>query len=188
MQYTSDLKKLILPEYGRNVQQMVDHCMTIEDRAERTRCANTIINIMGNLFPHLRDIDDFKLDIDYPYEIVKKENLHTHPDAIPYHTTPIKYRHYGKIMEGMLKKAEEMPAGPERDALVSMLANHMKKLYYQWNKDSVEDEKILKDLREYTHGVIDLDPATYHLRDVREPVVQPQRNNKSKNNSKKAGK
>lgn len=202
MQYTSDLKKLILPEYGRNVQQMVDHCMTIEDRAERTRCANTIINIMGNLFPHLRDIDDFKhklwdhlaimsdfkLDIDYPYEIVKKENLFTHPDPIPYHTTPIKYRHYGKIMEGMLKKAEEMPAGPERDALVSMLANHMKKLYYQWNKDSVEDEKILKDLREYTHGVIDLDPATYHLRDVREPVVQPQRNNKTKNNSKKAGK
>lgn len=202
MQYTSDLKKLILPEYGRNVQQMVDHCMTIEDRAERTRCANTIINIMGNLFPHLRDIEDFKhklwdhlaimsdfkLDIDYPYEIVKKENLHTQPDPIPYQLSPIKYRHYGKIMEGMLKKAEEMPAGPERDALVSMLANHMKKLFYQWNKDSVEDEKILKDLKEYTHGVIDLDPATYHLRDVREPVVQPQRNNKPKNNSKKAGK
>ena len=83
MQYTSELKRLVLPEYGRNVQQMVDHCMTIEDRAERTRCANTIINIMGNLFPHLRDIEDFKhklwdhlaimsdfkLDIDYPYEI-----------------------------------------------------------------------------------------------------------------------
>ena len=87
MQYTSELKRLVLPEYGRNVQQMVDHCMTIEDRAERTRCANTIINIMGNLFPHLRDIEDFKhklwdhlaimsdfkLDIDYPYEIIKKE-------------------------------------------------------------------------------------------------------------------
>ena len=90
-------------------------------------------------------------------------------------------------MEEMLKKAEEMPAGPERDALVSMLANHMKKLFYQWNKDSVDDEKILKDLKEYTHGVIDLDPATYHLRDVKEPIVQPQRG-KSKNNSKKAGK
>ena len=89
MQYTSELKRLVLPEYGRNVQQMVDHCMTIEDKAERTRCANTIINIMGNLFPHLRDIEDFKhklwdhlaimsdfkLDIDYPYEIVKKESL-----------------------------------------------------------------------------------------------------------------
>lgn len=202
MQYTSELKKLILPEYGRNVQQMVDHCMTIEDRAERTRCANTIINIMGNLFPHLRDIEDFKhklwdhlaimsdfkLDIDYPYDIIRKENLHTQPDSIPYQMSPIKYRHYGKIMEQMLKKAEEMPEGSERDALVSMLANHMKKLFYQWNKDSVEDEKILKDLKEYTHGVIDLDPATYHLRDVKEPVVQPQRNNKTKNNSKKAGK
>ena len=78
-----------------------------------------------------------------------------------------------------------MPDGPERSALVSMLANHMKKLFYQWNKDSVEDEKILKDLREYTHGVIDLDASTYHLRDVREPAVQQR---KSKNNSKKAGK
>ena len=85
----------------------------------------------------------------------------------------------------MLKNAESMPDGPERSALVSMLANHMKKLFYQWNKDSVEDEKILKDLREYTHGVIDLDASTYHLRDVREPAVQQR---KSKNNSKKAGK
>jgi len=178
---------------------MVDHCMTIEDKAERTRCANTIINIMGNLFPHLRDIEDFKhklwdhlaimsdfkLDIDYPYEIIKKENLHTVPESVPYQASPIKYRHYGKIMEEMLKKAESMPDGPERSALVSMLANHMKKLFYQWNKDSVEDEKILKDLREYTHGVIDLDASTYHLRDVREPAVQQR---KSKNNSKKAGK
>ena len=201
MQYTSELKRLVLPEYGRNVQQMVDHCMTIEDRVERTRCANTIINIMGNLFPHLRDIDDFKhklwdhlaimsdfkLDIDYPYEIIRKENLHTAPDPIPYQVSPIKYRHYGKIMEEMLKKAEAMPEGEERDALVSMLANHMKKLFYQWNKDSVEDEKILKDLKEYTHGAIDLDAASYHLRDVKEPVVQQPRG-KSKNNSKKAGK
>ena len=199
MQYTSELKRLVLPEYGRNVQQMVDHCMTIEDKAERTRCANTIINIMGNLFPHLRDIEDFKhklwdhlaimsdfkLNIDYPYEIIKKENLLTVPESVPYQASPIKYRHYGKIMEEMLKKAESMPDGPERSALVSMLANHMKKLFYQWNKDSVEDEKILIDLREYTHGVIDLDASTYHLRDVREPVVQQR---KSKNNSKKAGK
>ena len=147
MQYTSELKRLVLPEYGRNVQQMVDHCMTIEDKAERTRCANTIINIMGNLFPHLRDIEDFK----------------------------------HKLWDHLAI----MPDGPERSALVSMLANHMKKLFYQWNKDSVEDEKILKDLREYTHGVIDLDASTYHLRDVREPVVQQR---KSKNNSKKAGK
>ncbi len=198
MQYTSELKKLVLPEYGRSVQQMVDHCLTIEDRAERTRCANTIINIMGNLFPHLRDIDDFKhklwdhlaimadfkLDIDYPYEVVRKENLNQAPETIPYGVSPIRYRHYGKIMESMLRKAEEMPEGPERDAFVSMLANHMKRLFFLWNKDSVEDEKILKDLREYTHGVIDLDPANYRLRDVREPMQQ-QRKQK---NSKKSGK
>ena len=89
--YNTQQKKLIMPEYGRNVQQMIDHCVSIEDREERTRCANTIINIMGNLFPHLRDVDDFKhklwdhlaimsdfkLDIDYPYEIIRKENLRT---------------------------------------------------------------------------------------------------------------
>ncbi len=198
MQYTSELKKLVLPEYGRSVQQMVDHCLTIEDRAERTRCANTIINIMGNLFPHLRDIDDFKhklwdhlaimsdfkLDIDYPYEVVKKENLNQSPDTIPYAVSPIRYRHYGKIMEAMLRKAEEMPEGAERDAFVSMIANHMKRLFYLWNKDSVEDEKILKDLREYTHGVIDLNAANYRLREVREPAMQ-QRKQK---NSKKSGK
>ena len=112
LQYNTQLKKLLLPEYGRNVQQMVDHCLTIKDRAERTRCANTIINIMGNLFPHLRDVDDFKhklwdhlaimsdfkLDIDYPYEIIRKENLYTRPEKIPYRLTPIRYRNYGKSL------------------------------------------------------------------------------------------
>ena len=134
-EYNSLQKRLVLPEYGRNVQQMVDHCLTIEDRAERTRCANTIINIMGNLFPHLRDIDDFKhklwdhlaimsdfkLDIDYPYEIVRPENLCSHPERVSYQTAPIRYRHYGKILENMLEKASEMPDGPERDAFISML-------------------------------------------------------------------
>ena len=197
-EYNSLQKRLVLPEYGRNVQQMVDHCLTIEDRAERTRCANTIINIMGNLFPHLRDIDDFKhklwdhlaimsdfkLDIDYPYEIVRPENLCSHPERVSYQTAPIRYRHYGKILENMLEKASEMPDGPERDAFISMLANHMKKLFIAWNKDGVDDEKILKDIKEYTHGIIDLNPDTYRLRDVKEPAPQRKQNN----NTKKAGK
>ena len=167
MQYTSELKRLVLPEYGRNVQQMVDHCMTIEDKAERTRCANTIINIMGNLFPHLRDIEDFK------------HKLWDHLAIMSDFKLDIDYQGVSSAASDVYKRQ------PERSALVSMLANHMKKLFYQWNKDSVEDEKILKDLREYTHGVIDLDASTYHLRDVREPAVQQR---KSKNNSKKAGK
>lgn len=180
-----------MPEYGRNVQQMVDHCLTIEDREERTRCAYTIINIMGNLFPHLRDIDDFKhklwdhlaimsdfkLDIDYPCEIVRKENLDTLPENVPYSNTSIRYRHYGNITEEMLRKAQLMPEGEERDArdaLVMMLANYMKRSYLTWNKDNVDDEKIWQDIRDYTHGTIRIDTPLMHTKALKENNSQPQ--------------
>lgn len=194
--YNTQQKKLIMPEYGRNVQQMIDHCVSIEDREERTRCANTIINIMGNLFPHLRDVDDFKhklwdhlaimsdfkLDIDYPYEIIRKENLRTKPDRIPYTLTPIRYRHYGKTLERMIKKCEDYPDGPERDQLISLLANHMKKSFLTWNKEVVDDDKIFKDLREYSRGRIDLSPETFRLKESKEFLQK-----KNKNNMRKAG-
>ena len=194
--YNTQQKKLIMPEYGRNVQQMIDHCVSIEDREERTRCANTIINIMGNLFPHLRDVDDFKhklwdhlaimsdfkLDIDYPYEIIRKENLRTKPDRIPYTLTPIRYRHYGKTLERMIKKCEDYPDGPERDQLISLLANHMKKSFLTWNKQVVDDDKIFKDLRENSHGRIDLSPETFRLKESKEFLQK-----KNKNNMRKAG-
>ena len=194
--YNTQQKKLIMPEYGRNVQQMIDHCVSIEDREERTRCANTIINIMGNLFPHLRDVDDFKhklwdhlaimsdfkLDIDYPYEIIRKENLRTKPDRIPYTLTPIRYRHYGKTLERMIKKCEDYPDGPERDQLISLLAYHMKKSFLTWNKEVVDDDKIFKDLREYSHGRIDLSPETFRLKESKEFLQK-----KNKNNMRKAG-
>ena len=194
--YNTQQKKLIMPEYGRNVQQMIDHCVSIEDREERTRCANTIINIMGNLFPHLRDVDDFKhklwdhlaimsdfkLDIDYPYEIIRKENLRTKPDRIPYTLTPIRYRHYGKTLERMIKKCEDYPDGPERDQLISLLANHMKKSFLTWNKEVVDDDKIFKDLRKYSHGRIDLSPETFRLKESKEFLQK-----KNKNNMRKAG-
>ena len=189
--YNTQQKKLIMPEYGRNVQQMIDHCVSIEDREERTRCANTIINIMGNLFPHLRDVDDFKhklwdhlaimsdfkLDIDYPYEIIRKENLRTKPDRIPYTLTPIRYRHYGKTLERMIKKCEDYPDGPERDQLISLLANHMKKSFLTWNKEVVDDDKIFKDLREYSHGRIDLSPETFRLKESKEFLQKKNKNN-----------
>ena len=194
--YNTQQKKLIMPEYGRNVQQMIDHCVSIEDREERTRCANTIINIMGNLFPHLRDVDDFKhklwdhlaimsdfkLDIDYPYEIIRKENLRTKPDRIPYTLTPIRDRHYGKTIERMIKKCEDYPDGPERDQLISLLANHMKKSFLTWNKEVVDDDKIFKDLREYSRGRIDLSPETFRLKESKEFFQK-----KNKNNMRKAG-
>ncbi len=197
IQYNSEQKQLILPEYGRNVQQMVDHCLTIEDREERTRCAYTIVNIMGNLVPHLRDIDDFKhklwdhlaimsnfkLDIDYPCEIVKQENLDTKPEKVPYSTSPIQYKHYGKITEEMLQKAQQMPAGEERDALIEMIANYMKRSYLAWNKDNVDDDKIRQDVREYTHGTIDIELPLVRTKDLKndnQMQVQKQRNKKKK--------
>ena len=142
MEYNTQQRVLPLPEYGRSIQNMVDHCLTIEDRAERQRCANTIINIMGNMFPHLRDVpdfkhklwdhlaimSDFKLDIDFPYEIIKKDNLITKPDVIPYPSSKIRYRHYGRTLEKMIKLAADYPEGEEKRQLVTLVANHMKKI------------------------------------------------------------
>ncbi len=194
LRYNTQLKKLILPEYGRNIQQMVDHCLTIEDREERTRCAYSIINTMGNLFPNQRDIDDFrhklwdhlaimsdfKLDIDYPCEIIKPENLNTLPLKVDNQSSPIRYRHYGKSVELMIAKAASMDEGEERDALILLIANHMKKLMLAVNSDGVDDAKILKDLCEYSHGTIHLDPENCHLHEFKEASTQQANKRKKK--------
>lgn len=196
LEYNTQLKSLVLPEYGRNVQQMVDHCVAIEDKEERTNCAYSIIQFMGNLFPYLRDgedfkhklwdhlaiMSDFKLDIDFPYQVIEKEKLYSKPDLVDYKLAPIKFRHYGKIIELMIERAADYPEGEERDALISLLAHHMKKLMFAINKEGVEDDKILKDLYRYSHGRINLDPATYKLRVFKEAPapVQQQRKGKKK--------
>ncbi len=198
MKYNTEEKKLALPEYGRNIQNMVDYCVTIEDREERKRCANTIINIMGNMFPHLRDVNDFKhilwdhlaimadfqLDIDYPYEIVKKENLYARPPRIPYNNNRIRYRHYGKTLELMIRKATELAPGAGKDQLVKLLANQMKKTFMTWNKESVDDRKIFKDLDELSAGQIVLNPDEYKLAESRDILA---RNNSNKKNNNRKG-
>ena len=182
MKYNTEEKRLALPDYGRNIQNMVDHCLTIADREERTRCANTIISIMGNMFPHLRDVNnfkhilwdhlaimsDFKLDIDYPYEVIKKEELYVRPKCLPYPKNDIRYRHYGKTIELMINEASKMEEGPMRDRLVQLLATHLKLDYLLWNKDSVDDEKILKDLSEMSNRKITLNPDQLKLMEGRE--------------------
>lgn len=192
--YNTQLKKLVLPEYGRNIQQMVDHCLTIEDKEERTRCAYSIINTMGNLFPTLRDIEDFKhklwdhlaimsdfkLDIDYPCDVIKPESLNSFPEKVDYYTSPIKYRHYGRSIELMIAKASSMSEGEERDALILLVANHMKKLMLSVNSEGVDDAKILKDLRELSHGAINLNPENYHLHEFKEAPQQTSNKRKKK--------
>ncbi|MGD9931381.1 MAG: DUF4290 domain-containing protein [Mangrovibacterium sp.] len=168
MDYNSNRKKMPLPEYGRNLQNMVEHIMTIEDRDERNRGARTIIDIMGNMYPYLRDINDFKhklwdhlaimsdfqLDIDYPYDPPKRETFNEPPKRVPYETGKIKLRHYGKILELLVDKAAKYETGEEKEMLIKLLANHMKKSYLMWNKDTVDDEKIYADLEILSHGRI----------------------------------
>ena len=202
MEYNTQQRRLPLPEYGRSIQNMVDHAVTIEDRAERQRCANTIINIMGNMFPHLRDVpdfkhklwdhlaimSDFKLDIDYPYEVVKKDNLFTKPEVLSYPHTNITYRHYGRTLEKLVKKATEYPEGEERRQLIALIANHMKKSYLAWNKDTVDDKKIFDDLREYSKGAIQLNEENMKLMEQRTFVPRKTRSTNNNNNNRKYSK
>lgn len=180
MQYNTQKEKLLLPEYGRNIQNMVDHCVGIEDPEERTRCAYTVIDIMGNLFPHLRDVNnfkhilwdhlaimsDFKLDIEYPYEVIKKEDLNSPPGRLEYSRPTMRYRHYGKIMERMIKIAADMEEGEQRDQLVKLLLTQMKKSYVQWNKEA-DDDKIFHDLRELSGGKLSFTSDQYTIPEVK---------------------
>ncbi|MDX8340787.1 DUF4290 domain-containing protein [Draconibacterium sp. IB214405] len=165
MDYNTKRKKMALPEYGRNIQNMVDYLLTIEDREKRNRSAQTVIDVMGNLFPHLRDVQDFKhklwdhlaimsdfeLDIDYPYDPPSPESLHERPNVVPYDQHRIKYKHYGRTMELLIKEADNFE-GEEREIIIEQIANHMKKSYLAWNKDAVEDQMIFNDLDEMSRG------------------------------------
>lgn len=193
LKYNSQLKKLALPEYGRNIQQMVDYCVTIEDREERHQCAYTIIATMGNLFPELRDeadykhklwdhlaiMSDFQLDIDYPYEVVSEAALETRPEPLHYQLDRIRFRHYGKILERMIERACQWEDGQEKEALVMLIANHMKKLISQISTEAVDDLKIFKDLEYYSKGQISLDPATHVLHEFK-LAPKPQQGKKKK--------
>ena len=202
MEYNTQRKKMELPEYGRSVQNMVDHALTIEDREERQRCADTIVNIMGGMFPHLRDVpdfkhklwdhlaimSDFKLDIDYPFEIVKKEDLVVKPEQVAYPNADFRYRHYGRFLEGMVKKAVEIEDEEEKKQLINLLAIQMKKDLNNWNKEGIEDQKIVDDLREYSNGAIDLKVEDSRLGDSRcnnNPRQRKQNFQRKQNNQKK---
>ena len=155
-----------MPEYGRNIQKMVEYIMHVDDRDERNRLSKAIITIMGNMNPHLRDISDFKhklwdhlaimsnfqLDIDSPYETPTPKILTEKPRIVPYNSNGIKYKHYGRIIKLMIQEAVKMPDGREKEELIKIIANHMKKSYLTWNKDVVDDELIFKDLRDLSDG------------------------------------
>lgn len=169
MEYNTERKPLIIPEYGRHIQEMVDYCLAIEDREKRNEFAGIIIEVMGELNPHLRDVDDFQhklwdqlfimsgfsLDVDSPFPIPEKTEVYSRPKKIPYPQEEYKYKYYGKNIRKMIDVAISWE-GEKQEGLIMVIANHMKKCYLLWNKDTVEDSAIFDHLYEMSGGKIDL--------------------------------
>jgi len=170
IEYNSERPKLIIPEYGRHIQKMVDQAIAKETKEERNKVASSIISVMGNLNPHLRDvtdfqhklwdqlfiISDFKLDVDSPYPIPKREELQEYPQYLEYPQNFPKYRFYGNNIKRMIDVAIGWDDGEKKDALLITIANHMKKCFLNWNKDTVENDVIFNHLFELSEGKLNL--------------------------------
>jgi len=173
MEYNSQRSKMNISEYGRNIQKMIEHIMTIDDREKRNHLTRATIQVMGQLNPHLRDINDFKhklwdhlfimsnfkLDVDSPYPIPSEETLKRKPERLSYASNHIRIRHYGRHIEQIIEKACEFEEGEEKKSLIKMIANHLKKSYLTWNRDSVTDEEIANHLKILSRGRLTLDES-----------------------------
>jgi hypothetical protein len=166
MEYNTTRDKLLISEYGRNVQKLVKLAMEIEDRELRTRFAKNIVQIMGQINPSVRDsgdfrhklwdhlyiISDFKLDVDSPYPPPSRDVLEAKPERLSYSANNIRFKIYGSNIEKIIEKASTFENGPEKDALVHAIANHLKKSYLSWNRESVDDDQIFEHLRDLSNG------------------------------------
>lgn len=197
--YNTQRDKLPMPEYGRSIQKMVDYAITIEDKAERQKCADSIIAIMGNMYPTLRDVPDFrnklwdhlafmsdyKLDIDYPCEITILKKGRQEPDKIAYSNSDIRYVHYGRIVPELIEKVAQMEDGAMRSQLVRLVAVQMKKNLMTWNKEMVDDERIAADMYNLSRGRIQLREGDLDVTFAQAPPQQNQQKNGKKKNKKR---
>ena len=206
MEYNTARELMKIPEYGRNIQKMIEYAKTLEGREERNKAANSIIKVMGQVNPALKGNEDlthkiwdhmfiisgFDFDIDSPFPKPLKEDFEKGPDPIPYPSTEITFRHYGRIIEEMIKKVSTEENEEERTKMGEALANVMKRAYLNWNRDSVEDRVIKKDLREMSGGkiMVPVEVVLMHAKDLIDPALKQQnnqnrgRNNKGRNNYK----
>lgn len=185
--YNTSRQQMQLPEYGRNVLKMVQHVLTIEDKAERSRAAKEIVNVMGVLNPSLRDIGDFKhklwdhlvlmadyqLDIEAPYELPQARRATEKPRPIKYPETEIRFKHYGRNVEALIETACEMEDGDIKNQLIKMIANNMKKSYLTWNREAVTDKLIFHDMAILSGNRL-IAPEDMKLTDVKELLLQIQ--------------
>ncbi|MEM0518851.1 DUF4290 domain-containing protein [Aequorivita flava] len=199
IEYNTERPKLIIPEYGRHIQKMVDHAIAIENKEERNKIAKGIIAVMGNLNPHLRDvpdfqpmlwdqlfiISDFKLDVDSPYPVPSREELMERPEPMEYPQNHPKYRFYGNNIKRMIDVASSWEEGDKKEGLILTIANHMKKCFLNWNKDTVEDDVIFAHLFELSNGKINLKNSDEDLSDASNLLKNKKRFN-TNNSSKKS--
>lgn len=192
--YNTDKESIRLPEFGRTMQSLVDYCASLQDRDERNDCAYAIADVMANLFPELKGdnndmskiwdqmqiMSQFKLDVDFPCEVITAEQINPKPERIPYTNEHIGMRHYGKYIEKMIPVIADMEEGPERDEYIGLIANHMKKTMLVNNKEGVNDGRILRDLEMFSNGKISLNPETYQLYEYREAAGVQQAKKKRK--------
>jgi hypothetical protein len=188
MDYNTSRRGLVLPEYGRNIQRMVNHVKTIDDSEERNRLAKAIIQIMGTMNPHLRDVADFKhklwdhlaiiadfeLDVESPYPKPTRAEIYQKPERLKYqHSVDIRFKHYGRVLEEMIAKAITFEEGEEKNYLIEVILNQMKKSFLTWNRDTVNDELIYHDLMILSKNRLRI-PEGIKLKETKEFIVKPQ--------------
>ncbi len=191
LDYNTQREHLVLPEYGRGIQRMVDYALTVSNRGERQACAETIIACMERMFPqhksntayrqklwdHLALMSGFKLDIDWPYDVNQAKVLSDKPEPLPYPQKQGTVRHYGRMMMDIFRQLETMADGPELDQLTRLAANQMKRDLMQWGH-SYSDEKVADDLARYTNGRIQLDLDNFRFDRIQ--LAEPERKRKKK--------
>ena len=193
--YNTEAPKMVIPEYGRNVQKMIDHAITLTDKEERNKCAKAIVQVMKQINQHIKDQEDvnqklwshlfimsnFKLDIDFPYEKTDENKFNSKPDKVSYPKNDIKYGHYGKIMENLIDAAVAYPEGEEKKNLTIHIANLLKTSYLLWNRDTVADVVIIKNLEQLSNGKLTV--SGDDLRDTSD-ILKQYKKKKTNNNAK----
>lgn len=180
LDYNTGREQLLMPEYGREIQKMVSHAVSLPTKEERLKCAKTIVRMMETKIPLVKDNANYiqtlwdhlylmsgkQLDIDWPYDVSNAEKIYSKPAAIPLPKNRVKLRHYGLLVEELLEKLKTMPAGGERDELMRQTANQMKRDLMTWGHGSADDEKVADDLARLTDGIIQLDLGTFKFEKI----------------------
>jgi hypothetical protein len=203
MDYNTSRNKLVIPEYGRNVQRMVEYAIQLDDRDKRTRLATLIVGVMAQLNPAIREMNDyrqklwdhlhiisgFRLDVDSPFPAPSQENLEAKPERLHYHTNGIRYRHYGKHVENLIHNIIELEEGPKKEELVRMIANQLKRSYLAWNRESVTDEVIAAHLSDLSNSRLTLPEGTVLARthDLLQKQALPVTNGRQKRHQPRSG-